>query len=179
VGPERLIALGAVAALLTGCQGDGTPGPEATAVAPTGRQAVVNWVNDGDTLTLRSGAKVRLLQIDAPELLSDCYGLAAARALRGLAPKGTHVTLSVDRRLDHVDRYGRLLRYVFVGRRNVNLELVRRGAASPYFFRNERGRYADALLDAVEDARDARRGYWGACPGAELNAGVGSITGPR
>jgi endonuclease YncB( thermonuclease family) len=76
-----------------------------------------------------------------------------------------------------VDEHGRLLRYVYVGDTNVNVELVRRGAASPYFFRNERGRYADDLLDAVEDARDARRGYWGACPDAELNTGLGSVTG--
>ena len=33
--------------------------------------------------------------------------------------------------------------------------------------------------EAVEEARDARRGYWGACPGARLNTGVGSVTGPR
>ena len=74
--------------------------------------------------------------------------------------------------------HGRLLRYVFVGRRNVNVELVREGAASPYFFRNDRGRYADDLLDAVDEAREARRGFWGACPGAELNTGLGSVTGP-
>ena len=48
---------------------------------------------------------------------------------------------------------------------------------SPYFFRNERGRYAGDLLDAVDEARDARRGYWGACPAAKLNTGIGSVTG--
>ena len=60
----------------------------------------------------------------------------------------------------------------------MNVELVREGAASPYFFRNDRGRYADDLLDAVDDAREAHRGFWGACPGAELNTGLGSVTGP-
>ena len=62
---------------------------------------------------------------------------------------------------------------------NVNVELVREGAASPYFFRNDRGIYARELLDAVDEAREARRGYWGACPAAELNTGLGSVTGPR
>jgi len=83
-----------------------------------------------------------------------------------------------DPGLDQKDAYGRLLRYVVSAGRNVNLELVREGAASPYFFRKQRGRYAGALLDAVEEARAEKRGYWAACPRAELNTGIGSITGP-
>jgi len=31
----------------------------------------------------------------------------------------------------------------------------------------------------VDEAREARRGYWGSCPGAELNTGLGSVTGKR
>ena len=61
---------------------------------------------------------------------------------------------------------------------NVNVALVRQGAASPYFFRGDRGRYAPDLLDAVDDARASDRGYWGACPDARLDPGRGSITGP-
>jgi endonuclease YncB( thermonuclease family) len=79
--------------------------------------------------------------------------------------------------LDATDRYGRLLLYVLVVDTDVIVVLFRRGAASPYFFRNERGEHADELLDAVETARDERAGYWGACPAAELNTGLGSITG--
>ena len=177
MGADRLIPLLVLAALVTGCQDDATPAAETTSSIPAGEHAIVDWVNDGDTLTLRGGRKVRLLQVDAPELRRDCYGRPAIRELISLAPKGTRVKLVPDVRLDTVDKHGRLLRYVFVGRRNVNVELVRRGAASPYFFRNVRGRYADALLDAVEAARDARRGYWGACPAAELNPAIGSVTG--
>jgi micrococcal nuclease len=177
VGAERLIPLVLVALLAAGCQGSEN---ESTTTPPaTGTAAVVEWVNDGDTLTLTSGAKVRLVQIDAPELETDCYGRAALEALIALAPKGTRVTLAADPRLDDRDRYGRLLRYVLVRGENVNVELVREGAASPYFFRNERGRFAAELLDAVDEARTARRGFWGVCPGAELNTGLGSITGRR
>jgi micrococcal nuclease len=118
------------------------------------------------------------VQIDAPELHGDCYGKAALVALRRLAPKGARITLVRDPVLDATDRYGRQLRYVFVSGTNVNLALVRQGAASPYFFRKARGRFARDLLAAVAGARTARRGYWGACPGAELNTGRGSITGP-
>jgi micrococcal nuclease len=135
-------------------------------------------VGDGDSLRTTSGRRVRLLQIDAPELHGDCFGKAALSALRQLTPTGTRVTLVRDPDLDQTDRYGRLLRYVIVNGTNVNVALVRGGTASPYFFRNERGRYADELLEAVEKARAEKLGYWGACPKAKLNTGLGSITGP-
>ena len=162
-----------------GCGDDDAPA--VLTVAPLQRTfvGVVERVNDGDTITLRGGARVRLVQIDAPELSEDCYGPAAKRALEHHVHSGTRARFVYDPALDDVDRYGRLLRYVLVGGENVNVELVREGAASPYFFRKERGRYAGALLDAVDEARAAHRGYWGACPAAELNTGLGSITGPR
>jgi endonuclease YncB( thermonuclease family) len=46
---------------------------------------------------------------------------------------------------------------------NLNIELVRRGAAAPYFRGGDEGRYADELLAAVEEARQASRGMWGSC----------------
>ena len=61
---------------------------------------------------------------------------------------------------------------------NVNLELVRRGAASPYFFDDDRGRYADDLLDAGRDAEEAGRGLWGACPSTRLEPWHAVDTGP-
>jgi micrococcal nuclease len=181
VGGDRLIAAkGPIAALAVsllllaaGCDDGDTPSATAR-----GESGVVARVNDGDTLTLSGGARVRLVQIDAPELTTDCYGRAAQRALAALAPEGKRVSLVRDPALDDRDTYGRLLRYVVVGDTDVNLELVRRGAASPYFFRNERGEHAAELLDAVDVAREGRAGYWGACPGARLNTGLGSITGP-
>jgi endonuclease YncB( thermonuclease family) len=126
---------------------------------------VVASVYDGDTLTLADGRRVRLLQIDTPELGSgECYSRAARTALVVLAPPGARVALMLDPALDRVDRYGRILRYVSRGGTNVNVELVRRGAAAPYFYRGERGRHATALLRAAASARDGKRGLWGACP---------------
>jgi micrococcal nuclease len=123
----------------------------------------VAWVTDGDTLRLAAGERVRLLQIDAPESGEECYAGRATAELERLAPRGARVTLETDPALDERDRYGRLLRYVHVGRTNVIVQLVRRGAAAPYFYGGDRGRYAARLLAAVADARRARRGMWGAC----------------
>jgi len=177
----RLKPRAALAILALGAAGCGEPestSSPATVTSPAGEPATVAYVNDGDTLRTTSGRRVRLLQIDAPELHGDCFGKAALAALQRLVPKGARVTLVRDPALDATDRYGRQLRYVFVSRTNVNVALVREGAASPYFFRNGRGRYARDLLEAVGEARAAHRGYWGACPRAELNTGLGSITGP-
>ena len=166
-----------VAALASGCRDEAPAGAEESTVENV-ESAVVERVNDGDTITLRGGEKVRLVQIDAPELTTDCFGRAASKALAALVTAGTRVTLTRDPRLDDRDSYGRILRYVLVRGANVNVALVRRGAASPYFFRRQRGMYAGDLDRAVRDARAARRGYWGACPGAKLNTGIGAITGP-
>jgi micrococcal nuclease len=131
---------------------------------------VVAHVTDGDTVRLADGRRVRLLQIDTPELgTGECYSRAARTALLALVPAGSKVVLEADPALDRVDRYGRLLRYIRRGRTNVNLELVRRGAGAPYFFEGDRGRYAAALLAAARSARAAKRGLWGACPHTVLD----------
>lgn len=125
--------------------------------------ATVERVIDGDTLVVRGGSRVRLVQIDAPEAGEECYAGASTLELIRLAGAGTRVVLEIDPGLDQVDRYGRLLRYIHTGSRNVNLELVRRGAATPWFYDGDRGRYAARFLTATNAARAARRGMWGAC----------------
>jgi micrococcal nuclease len=127
-------------------------------------------VYDGDTLTLSGGQRVRLVQIDTPELGSgECYSRAARSELLRLAPPGSHVSLDADPRLDRIDRYGRLLRYIRRNGLNLNLELVRRGAAAPYLYQGDRGRYADALSKAAIDAKRSKRGLWRACPATILD----------
>ena len=166
MGRHRLSAALAAALLLlaAGCDAGGSPDEPSSTTA----SGVVAHVNDGDTLTLRGGAKVRLVQVDAPELTSDCYGRAAQRALVALVPQGTRVRLVRDPALDDTDRYGRLLRYVLVGDTDVNVELVRRGAAAPYFYRGDRGRYAASILREAQRAQSSRRGLWKACPATRL-----------
>jgi micrococcal nuclease len=133
---------------------------------------LVTSVADGDTLTVAGGKRVRLVQIDTPELGSgECYSRAARTALLRLVPIGSAVTLEADPALDQVDRYGRLLRYVRRSTTNVNVALVRAGAAAPYFYGGDRGRYADRLLAEARRAKAAKRGLWGACPGTVLDPG--------
>jgi endonuclease YncB( thermonuclease family) len=137
---------------------------------PRSETAVVASIYDGDTLSLRDGRRVRLLQIDTPELGSgECYSRAARTALLGLAPIGRPIVLEIDPALDRTDRYGRILRYVKRNGLNVNVELVRRGAAAPYFYRSDRGRYAATLMRAAQRAKASKLGLWKACPATRLS----------
>lgn len=144
----------------------------ATSAVPAAAQAtaVVASITDGDTLRLTNGMRVRLLQIDAPEVgTGECHSRASRTALLARVPVGSRIVLERDRSLDTVDRYGRLLRYVRRGTMNVNVALVRAGAAAPYFYRGERGTYAGRLLAEATRARAGRRGLWGACPRTALD----------
>jgi len=127
-------------------------------------------VIDGDTIEVATDRRVRLVQIDAPEGgEGECWADEATTELRELLPPGTRVRLERDASLDDVDRFDRLLRYVFKGDTNVNLALVERGAASVWFFDGGRGRYAGDFLEAAREAKARRRGLWGRCPRTKLD----------
>jgi micrococcal nuclease len=142
----------------------GLAGRGAAAPAAATKRATVWYVVDGDTIRLTTGRYVRFLQIDTPELHPpECYGRRSSEVLHSWLQSGSRVHLRTDPRLDRTDRYGRLLRYVFSGDRNLNLALVKRGAATVWFYDGDKGRYAARLLSAGRHARKAKRGLWGAC----------------
>jgi endonuclease YncB( thermonuclease family) len=142
----------------------------AAASAHAARPSVyrVDRVVDGDTIALRNGQRVRLVQIDTPEVFFgvECYGRAASARAKQLLPPGTRVRLFAEPATDRVDDFGRLLRYVvrIQGNISVNLRLVAVGAAAPYFFEGRRGRYANRLEALARRAMALRRGLWRACP---------------
>lgn len=139
------------------------------ALAPAAELARIDHVADGDTVTLAGGRRVRLVQIDTPEVYFgvECYGRAASATTKRLLPPGTLVRLSDEPATDSVDGYGRLLRYVVRVRDglNVNLRLVAMGAAAPYFYDGRRGRFAATLERLAHRAQAHRLGLWGRCPG--------------
>lgn len=140
--------------------------------------AVVARVIDGDTIELVGGQRVRLVQIDTPEKHVECYGDQASALTRQLIPTGTHVRIEQDPKLDQVDRFQRKLAYVWKGDEDVNVTLVRDGAAGVWFFGGRRGRYASEFLKASEEARADREGLWGACPLARFDPNASMSSGP-
>lgn len=93
--------------------------------APAGRTFLVTRVVDGDTIELGNGETVRLVGIDTPEVGTCGFERAAARL--GELVLGRQVRLAESD--EDRDGYGRLLRYVDVGRTDSGLQLIREGLA--------------------------------------------------
>jgi micrococcal nuclease len=138
-----------------------------TAASALGAQhtGVIDHVADGDTVVLRGGETIRLVQIDTPEVYgeTECYGRQASALTESILPAGTTVRIATDPGLDQRDRDGRTLAYVWKGSSLVNLRLVREGAAAPYFYAGDEGRYAAEIFQAAVAARKAGKGLWGHC----------------
>lgn len=118
-------------------------------------------VIDGDTIELESGQKVRYIGIDTPETKHptkslECFGEQAAEKNRALV-EGKLVTLEKD--VSETDRYGRLLRYVYVDGVMVNELLVREGYARASSYPPDI-KYQDLFSEAEYQAQQAGEGLW-------------------
>ncbi|MCW2962244.1 MAG: Micrococcal nuclease (thermonuclease)-like protein [Thermoleophilia bacterium] len=175
---RRLAALAVATLGFAGCTESGPR--EDSKVLRADERAVVASVTDGDTIRLRDGRRVRLVQIDAPEVngRAECGGQEAAAALRRELSPGTRVQLEHELTATAVDDFDRLLRYVYVGDTNLNAWMVEHGHAAPYFYDGQRGRFAAQLERSARQARTSKAGFWRHCPNATLNASRGVNTGP-
>jgi hypothetical protein len=81
-----------------------------------------------------------------------------------------------DKVSENRDKYGRLLRYIMVGKVNINLRMVEIGAATPYFYQGQMGKYSKELLTAAKIAKDKGLGLWKACPSTQLDPFQGAET---
>ncbi len=120
--------------------------------------ARVIQVIDGDTIIVEGGYRVRYIGIDTPEVYPEveAFGLEAWQANRRLV-EGNEVRLERD--VSQTDKYGRLLRYVYVGDVLVNAELVRQGLARAEAYPPDT-KYQDLLEEMEAEARVAGRGMW-------------------
>ncbi|MDO8560460.1 MAG: thermonuclease family protein [bacterium] len=137
--------------------------------------ARVARVIDGDTIELEDGRRVRYLGIDAPETSrKDCFANESKTANERLV-LGKTVRLERDR--TDTDRFGRLLRYVYINDTMVNETLVADGFAFASRYPPD-VLYAPALDDAMAQAKAAKRGLWGACAAAADTAAVAATPPP-
>ena len=158
---------------------------------PISIEGYVVSITDGDTFDMcisrgysceltDETITVRLVQIDTPEDgdVKECYGATASLELADLLVEGAPVIAVTDPNLDQEDTYGRMLAWVWSPLELVNLSLVTRGAAAPYFYKGARGAFSDRLESEALAARAAQRGLWGACPGTPYAPTKGVSTGP-
>ncbi|MEX2195777.1 MAG: thermonuclease family protein [Thermoleophilaceae bacterium] len=140
--------------------------------------ARIQSVTDGDTIRVRAYRprrrtyRVRLIGIDTPETgkggrRAECGGEEASRAMRALAPRGRRVKLRTDPTQDRTDRFGRLLAYVYVGRRQLNVTQVSKGWSKTYVYRRKRFQQYRRFKRGELTARRRNRGIWGECGGRD------------
>ncbi|MEK7073658.1 MAG: thermonuclease family protein [Patescibacteria group bacterium] len=135
--------------------------------APTSTTWMVTKVVDGDTIDVAMSGedvRIRLLGINTPETVdprrpAQCFGKEASAFAKQLL-SGKTVRLEADPSQDDRDRYGRLLRHVFLeDGTHVNLKLVAEGYAYEYTYAHA-GRYQKIFRDAERAARVAGKGLW-------------------
>ena len=122
----------------------------------------VRWVDDGDTIVLQDGRRVRYIGINTPEIAhadtpAEPYAYAAKRFNQKLVIN-KRIQLVFD--AEQFDRYGRTLAYIFLSDNTfVNAELIRVGYA---FFvpRKPNVRYDQIFLKTQREAMTAGEGMW-------------------
>jgi len=126
----------------------------------------VERIVDGDTIRIAPAVdgidEVRLIGIDTPETKDpDCdvqpYGPEALTFTRDEL-QGEEVDLEFDE--DRVDRYDRLLAYVYTDDEMFNETLLEEGYAQVYTV-SPNDRYEDRFEEAQEVAQEAEIGIWG------------------
>ena len=126
----------------------------------------VCWVDDGDTVLLSDGRRVRYTGINAPEVAhedrpAERFGLEAKDINRKLV-FGKEVRLELD--CEKQDQYGRVLAYVFLQDGTfVNAALVKWGHAY-CLFRRPNIKYDSLLLRLQREAMAKRAGMWKTFP---------------
>ncbi len=131
----------------------------ATPTSPT-----VTRVIDGDTIEVSMGGalyKVRYIGIDTPELddTRPQFGALAQEATRFNRRLVAGKAVRLEKDISEPDRYGRLLRYVYIGDTFVNAKLVREGLAWAKAYPPDT-RHQDYLEEMEAEARQAGIGIW-------------------
>jgi len=159
-----VVLLVALAAVVLRPWEDGL-GPDGGPAAAT---AYVMRAVDGDTIEVSldgHAEDVRYIGVDTPETVKpdtpvQCFGpRASAFDHRLVEGRTVRLVFGVERR----DIYGRLLAYVYLGRRFVNATLVRRGLARSLTI-PPNDRFAPLFRRLELRAARAGRGLWGVCP---------------
>jgi micrococcal nuclease len=140
---------------------------------------LVTRVVDGDTIELSDGRKVRYIGINTPETKhptkgKECFGEAASARNRELVENQT-VWLETD--VSDTDRYGRLLRYIWVNEQLLNHQLVLEGFAFASSFPPDVA-HQELFAEAEQIARENEHGLWASCPlndVDEINATIEEI----
>ncbi len=128
---------------------------------------LVDRVVDGDTLVVNVGGtleKVRLIGLNTPETVDprrpvQCFGHEASDKAKEMLV-GKSVRLEADSSQDDRDKYGRLLRYVFLSDGTLfNKHMIEEGYGYEYTYRLPY-KYQAEFKAAQGSAREKGKGLW-------------------
>ena len=111
----------------------------------------VTRVIDGDTFELRSGERIRLLSLNAPDK-NACLGIEATELLKTLI-LNSRVRLEETQR----DDFGRTLAIVIAKNKNINLEMVKAGL-STYLYSSKK--YNKIIGEALRQAKQNKQAIY-------------------
>ena len=122
--------------------------------------AKVTRVIDGDTIVIDTGEKIRYIGINTPELeISECYATEASGINQSLV---LDKVVRLEKDTSETDKYGRLLRYVYVGNDFINNELVKNGSARVETVKPDI-KYEGEFVTWQKFAEQNKLGLWGKC----------------
>lgn len=128
----------------------------------------VTRVVDGDTIDVsisRKVERIRMIGINTPETVDprktvECFGVEASNQSKSLLG-GKSVTLEADSSQGERDKYGRLLRYVFLeDGTNFGLKMIKDGYAYEYTYSSSY-KYQAEYKNAQKEAEKNKAGLWG------------------
>jgi micrococcal nuclease len=120
----------------------------------------VSRVIDGDTIVIDTGQRVRYIGMNTPEIeTSECYATEASEINKNLV---LGKTVKLEKDVSETDKYGRLLRYVYVGDIFIDDELVKEGAAKIMTVPPDI-EYKDEFLQSQNYAKENNLGLWSKC----------------
>ncbi|MDO8604569.1 MAG: thermonuclease family protein [bacterium] len=134
---------------------------------PNATLPFVTRIIDGDTVVIMIEGipeKVRLIGVDTPETVDprktvQCFGKEASAFTRSLL-ENKNVELKAGPTQGDRDKYGRLLRYVYLlDGTLVNKEIIARGYGHEYTYRLPYQHQTD-FRNAERSARESQKGLW-------------------
>ncbi len=140
------------------------PSPPVAPPSTSPTYAKVIRVIDGDTIEIAGGQRVRYIGINTSELATakkpdECFARAASDKNKELV-EGKTIRLEKD--ISNTDKYGRLLRYIYLNDLMVNDYLVKEGYAKATPIRPDI-KYAKIFAASQIEAKKAAKGLWQQC----------------
>lgn len=148
-----------------------SPDKQSTVVLASAR---ILRVVDGDTVKVfldNEQQTVRIIGINTPETVDprkevECFGKEASEMANLLLPVGSEIKLQNDTTQGDRDRYGRLLRYLYMADdKDYGKEMISLGYANEYTYDNPYA-FQKKYKEAESEAKNSRRGLWSenSCP---------------